>query len=156
MPKEIERKYLVDAAWTPRDAGTKFQQGYLSSQAERVVRVRIEGTAAKLTIKGLSVGVTRAEYEYDIPLDDARELMTLCEQPLIDKVRHVETHAGKTWEIDVFHGDNEGLVVAEIELDAEGDEIEPPPWLGQEVSSDARYYNANLIKYPFKTWATGR
>jgi len=153
MPDEIERKYLVDvAAWQPRDAGTKYQQGYLSSQAERVVRVRIEGDAAKLTIKGKTVGVTRAEFEYDIPLDDARALLPLCEQPLIDKVRHTETHGGKTWEIDVFHGDNEGLVIAEIELDSEADTIELPPWIGAEVSSDARYYNANLVKHPFLRW----
>ena len=153
MPDEIERKYLVDGnAWRPRDAGTKYQQGYLSSQAERVVRVRIEGDLAKLTIKGKTVGVTRAEFEYDIPLDDARALLPLCEQPLIDKVRHTETHGGKTWEIDVFHGDNEGLVIAEIELDSEADTIELPPWVGAEVSSDTRYYNANLVKHPFKRW----
>lgn len=153
MPSEIERKYLVDlAAWHPRDAGTPYRQGYLSSQAERVVRVRIEGDAARLTIKGKTVGVTRAEFEYPIPLADAPALLALCEQPLIDKIRHKETHGGKVWEIDVFHGANEGLVIAEIELASEDEAFERPAWVGAEVSSDPRYYNANLIARPFKTW----
>ncbi|MCU0254971.1 MAG: CYTH domain-containing protein, partial [Acidobacteria bacterium] len=113
MGVEIERKFLVDVArWKPRDAGVHFEQGYLSSQAERVVRVRIEGDRAKLTIKGVTVGVSRLEFEYPIPLADARILLDeLCERPRIDKHRHREVHGGKTWEIDVFHGENEGLVV---------------------------------------------
>ena len=154
MAKEIERKYLVrDDAWKPHGDGIHFKQGYLNSQKERVVRVRIEGTKAKLTIKGLTTGVTRSEFEYPLPVEDAAILLDqLCEQPLIDKHRHVEQHGGRTWEIDVFHGDNDGLVVAEIELKSENDKLELPPWLGPEVSSDPRYFNSNLLKNPYKSW----
>jgi CYTH domain-containing protein len=152
MPSEIERKYLVTAAWQPRDAGTLFTQGYLSSTPERVVRVRLQGDSAKLTIKGITIGVTRAEFEYDIPVRDAAALLELCEKPLIEKRRHLEQYAGMTWEIDVFLGDNAGLVIAEIELDSEAERFELPPWVGDEVSGDPRYYNNNLIARPFKTW----
>ena len=155
MGKEIERKFVVDtAAWKPQGAGTHFKQGYLNSQKERVVRVRIEGDRAKLTIKGPSVGVTRSEFEYGIPVEDAALLLdNLCEQPLIDKHRHKEVHGGKTWEIDVFHGDNEGLVVAEIELASEDERFQAPAWAVREVSSDSRYFNSNLLKHPYKNWA---
>jgi CYTH domain-containing protein len=154
MGKEIERKYLVKAAqWTPQDGGIHFKQGYLNSQKERVVRVRIEGDVAKLTIKGITKGVTRSEFEYSIPVEDAGLLLdNLCEQPLIDKHRHKEVHFGKLWEIDVFHGLNEGLVVAEIELGSETEAITLPAWAGAEVSSDPRYFNSNLLKNPFSTW----
>ena len=154
MGKEIERKYLIDlGAWKPQDAGIHFKQGYLNSQKERVVRVRIEGTIAKLTIKGITTGVTRAEFEYTIPVEDAAILLdNLCEQPLIDKHRHKEVHGGKTWEIDVFHGENEGLVVAEIELKSETETFPKPDWAGDEVSSDPRYFNSNLLKNPYKSW----
>jgi adenylate cyclase len=155
MGKEIERKFVVDtAAWNPQGAGTHFKQGYLNSQKERVVRVRIEGDRAKLTIKGPSVGVTRSEFEYTIPVEDAAILLdNLCEQPLIDKHRHKEVHGGKTWEIDVFHGDNEGLVVAEIELASEDEKFQAPAWAVREVSSDSRYFNSNLLKHPYKNGA---
>lgn len=155
MGKEIERKFLVDTmAWQPRDAGTHYKQGYLSTVKERVVRVRIEGEQARLTIKGSSVGVTRSEFEYAIPLADAQQLLDgLCEQPLIDKHRHKEVYGGKTWEIDVFHGDNGGLVVAEIELASEDEPFERPAWAVQEVSSDPRYFNSNLQKHPYKDWS---
>jgi len=155
MAKEIERKYLVKLdTWKPEGEGIHFKQGYLNSQKERVVRVRIEGTKAKLTIKGLTTGVTRSEFEYLVPVEDAAILLdNLCEQPLIDKHRHKETHFGKTWEIDVFHGENEGLVVAEIELGSEDEQITLPDWVGAEVSSDPRYFNSNLLKQPFKSWA---
>lgn len=154
MGKEIERKFLVNVdAWKPQGEGIHFKQGYLNSQKERVVRVRIEGTKAKLTIKGLTTGVTRSEFEYPLPVEDAAILLDqLCEQPLIDKHRHVEQHGGRTWEIDVFHGDNDGLVVAEIELESENDKLELPAWLGPEVSSDPRYFNSNLLKNPYKLW----
>jgi adenylate cyclase len=154
MAKEIERKYLIDvAAWKPQDDGIHFKQGYLNSQKERVVRVRIEGTRAKLTIKGITTGVTRSEFEYSIPVEDAALLLdNLCEQPLIDKHRHKEVHNGKTWEIDVFHGENEGLVVAEVELTSETEELVLPAWTRAEVSSDPRYFNSNLLKNPFKNW----
>ncbi|MFA6957013.1 MAG: CYTH domain-containing protein [Thermoanaerobaculia bacterium] len=155
MGKEIERKFLVRVdAWKPQGEGIHFKQGYLNSQKERVVRVRIEGTKAKLTIKGVTTGVTRSEFEYVIPVDDAAILLDqLCEKPLIDKHRHVELHGGKNWEIDVFHGDNEGLVVAEIELASEDEKLELPSWAGPEVSSDPRYFNSNLLKNPYSTWA---
>ena len=154
MGKEIERKFVIDrAAWKALDGGVHFKQGYLNSQKERVVRVRIEGTIAKLTIKGATTGVTRSEFEYSIPVEDATALLdNLCEQPLIDKHRHKEVHYGKTWEIDVFHGLNEGLVVAEIELASEDEQFEKPSWVVEEVSSDARYFNSNLLKAPFSTW----
>lgn len=154
MSKEIERKYLVKpGAWTPRDAGMHFKQGYLNSQKERVVRVRIEGSVAKLTIKGLTTGVSRSEFEYPLPLADAEILLgQLCEQPLIDKHRHREDHHGLTWEIDVFHGDNEGLVVAEVELPTESFTPTLPPWAGEEVSSDPRYFNSNLLRNPYRNW----
>ena len=155
MGNEIERKYLVDvAAWTPRDAGTLYRQGYLSSQRERVVRVRIAGTKGALTIKGPTAGVTRAEFEYPIPLADATELLALCETPLVEKTRHVEMHGGMTWEIDVFHGANAGLVMAEVELESETQGVEVPPWAIREVSDDPRYYNSNLIAHPYSTWTT--
>lgn len=154
MAKEIERKFLVKtAAWKPHGAGVPFKQGYLNTQKERVVRVRIEGDKAKLTIKGVTTGVTRSEFEYPIPVEDASILLdNLCEKPLIDKHRHAEVHGGKTWEIDVFHGDNEGLVVAEIELGSETETFVRPDWAGEEVSSDPRYFNSNLLKHPFKKW----
>jgi adenylate cyclase len=154
VAKEIERKYLVKLdAWVPQGEGIHFKQGYLNSQKERVVRVRIEGTRAKLTIKGITTGVTRSEFEYAVPVEDAALLLdNLCEQPLIDKHRHKEVHFGKTWEIDVFHGLNEGLVVAEIELASEDEAITLPAWVGPEVSSDPRYFNSNLLKNPYNTW----
>jgi len=159
MGQEIERKFLVDTArWRPAGAGVALRQGYLSSHPERVVRVRLEGDAAKLTIKGLTTGVTRVELEYDVPRADAEQLLALCERPLIEKVRHTEMHGGKRWEIDVFGGDNEGLVLAELELRSEDEAFEPPPWVTEEVSHDPRYYNANLIRAPYRTWraASGR
>lgn len=154
MPSEIERKYLVDLErWAPRDAGTHLVQGYLSSHPDRVVRVRIAGDAAKLTIKGRTTGITRAELEYDIPVADARSMLdTMCERPLIDKHRFREQVGRHTWEIDVFHGDNDGLVIAEVELEAETDEPELPDWVGREVSDDPRYFNANLLKAPYSSW----
>jgi len=154
MAAEIERKYLVDvAAWKPAGAGIHFKQGYLNSQKERVVRVRLEGSVARLTIKGVTKGITRAEFEYEIPLEDAVALLDLCEQPLIEKRRHEETFGGKTWEIDVFLGDNAGLVIAEVELTSEDETPALPPWVRQDVSSDARYYNNNLLQHPYKTWS---
>lgn len=153
MAHEIERKYLVDVArWTPRGPGTLYRQGYLSSQKERVVRVRLAGETGVLTIKGPTSGITRAEFEYPIPLADVPELLALCEQPLVEKTRHAEEHGGMTWEIDVFHGDNAGLVIAEVELESETQSVEVPPWAVRDVSDDPRYYNSNLIAHPFSTW----
>jgi adenylate cyclase len=153
MAKEIERKFRVDPSWRPNGDGVLFEQGYLSSHPERVVRVRIEGDVAKLTIKGATTGVTRLEYEYPIPVDDAAAMLhDLCETPLITKRRHRVPYEGKTWEVDVFAGDNEGLVIAELELAAESEPFALPPWAIEEVSSDPRYYNSNLVKAPYRTW----
>jgi adenylate cyclase len=153
LAMEIERKFLVDTAlWTPRGAGTRYTQGYLSSAKERTVRVRREGDRAVLTIKGPTRGISRLELEYPIPLADAEAMFPLCEQPLIEKVRHAEEHGGRTWEIDVFAGENAGLVVAEVELAHENDLVDVPPWAIREVSDDPRYYNANLIANPYKNW----
>lgn len=158
MGTEIERKFLVTpGAWTPRDAGTHFKQGYLNSDVERVVRVRIEGNVATLAIKGPVTGLSRLECEYPLPVEDAKILLDqLCEQPLIDKHRYREQHGRHTWEIDVFHGDNAGLIVAEVELDAESDTLQMPPWAGEEVSSDPRYFNSNLVKHPYRNWPRWR
>jgi adenylate cyclase len=153
VAQEIERKFLVDLQrWRPAGPGVAFRQGYLSSHPERTVRVRISGGAGKLTIKGLTSGVSRLELEYAIPLADAEQLLALCERPLIDKVRHTEQHEGKAWEIDVFGGDNEGLVIAELELGSEDEPFTTPPWAIEEVSHDPRYYNASLVKAPYRTW----
>jgi CYTH domain-containing protein len=154
MGTEIERKFLVRLdRWRPSSGGTHFVQGYLSSTKERVVRVRIEGDQARLTIKGITVAMTRMEFEYVIPLEDARVLLhDLCERPLIDKHRHRETHGTHTWEVDVFHADNEGLVVAEVELKAESDLLDLPAWVGEEVTGDPRYFNSNLLTHPFSSW----
>jgi adenylate cyclase len=153
MAKEIERKFLVDGGWQPPGDGTAFEQGYLSSAAERTVRVRIEGERAKLTIKGKTSGVSRSEYEYAIPVEDARVMLEeLCERPVIVKRRHIVMHAGKKWEVDVFGGDNAGLVIAELELGSEDEAFEKPAWVREEVSHDPRYYNSNLVKNPFKSW----
>lgn len=153
MGTEIERKFLVDPTFAPPGEGIAFEQGYLSSQAERVVRVRIAGSHAKLTIKGPTTGVTRSEYEYAIPTSDARAMLReLCEQPIIVKRRHVVSFEGKRWEIDVFAADNAGLVIAELELASEDEPFSRPPWLRDEVSADPRYYNSNLVKSPYSTW----
>lgn len=154
MGVEIERKFLLQGdAWRGLGQAVLLRQGYLSSARERVVRVRIEGEQAMLTIKGANVGATRGEWEYPIPLADAVELLDgLCEQPLIEKYRHRIEHAGMVWEVDEFLGANAGLVVAEIELGSEDQPFEKPEWIGAEVSGDARYYNANLIRHPFSQW----
>ena len=152
MAKEIERKYLVQDSWQPRDKGIKIAQGYLSTVPERTVRVRIKGDRGYLTIKGKNSGISRAEFEYEIPRSDAEEMLRLAEKPILAKTRYLEQYGAFTWEIDVFEGENQGLVVAEIELPDESSTFPCPAWLGQEVSGDVRYYNANLIKCPFSLW----
>ena len=153
MGVEIERKFLVTGeAWRRESSGVSLRQGYLSTVPERVVRVRTQGDLAVLTIKGLSVGAKRAEFAYEIPLDDGLQLLELCKKPLIEKTRYEIEHAGLTWEVDEFHGVNEGLIVAECELESEDQPIEIPDWVGAEVTADPRYYNANLIARPFSTW----
>ncbi len=155
MGVEIERKFLLrNEAWRAQaDEGVYFHQGYLSTTPERVVRVRQMGERAVLTIKGKGDGITRPEFEYEIPLDDAQSMLrALCLQPTIEKRRYKLALGSHTWEIDVFDGDNHGLVVAEIELSSEAEIFEKPEWLGDEVSHDSRYLNSNLIAKPFKSW----
>lgn len=154
MAHEIERKYLVaGVAWKDGATGTLYRQGFLSTVKERTVRVRVAGDNAFLTIKGVNRGVTRTEFEYPIPVDDAEEMLDfLCERPLIEKTRWVVPFRGFTWEVDEFRGENAGLVVAEVELPTADTKPELPPWVGDEVSQDPRYFNSNLVKRPFTTW----
>jgi adenylate cyclase len=155
MATEIERKFLLrDESWRESaDDGTRFRQGYLIGAQRASVRVRIEGEQANLNIKSATLGIQRQEYEYPIPLEEAEELLdTLCEQPQIIKTRYLVPYGKHTWEIDVFSGDNEGLVVAEVELGAEDEAFEHPPWIGEEVSGDTRYYNVCLVSHPYKDW----
>ncbi len=154
MGTEIERKFLVTGnEWRDMAAGIRYCQGYLCSGKERTVRVRIAGDTAFLTIKGETSGISRMEYEYPIPVEDAKVLLAeLCEQPIIEKKRYTINYQGFVWEVDEFFGENEGLLVAEIELEEEGQRFAKPPWVGAEVSSDRRYANASLVKNPFSTW----
>jgi adenylate cyclase len=151
---EIERKFLVRGdGWRALGQPVLLRQGYLSSDPARTVRVRIEGGQATLTIKGKSVGATRGEWEYPIPLEQAAELLDrLCEQPLIEKYRSRIAVGGHTWEVDEFLGANAGLIVAEIELAAEQESFALPDWAGEEVTGDVRYYNSSLIRLPFSQW----
>jgi adenylate cyclase len=155
MATEIERKFLLNSDdWRDAsDAGTRFRQGYLIGAKKASVRVRIEGDKANINIKSATLGVQRQEYEYPIPLAEAQELLdTLCEKPQIEKTRYHVHHGEHLWEVDVFAGDNEGLVVAEVELDDENESFEMPPWAGDEVSHDKRYYNVCLVKHPYSKW----
>ncbi len=153
MGKEIERKFLVVGDDWRSAQSTLLRQGYLSTDKHRTVRVRVSGDSAFLTIKGLTTGATRREFEYPIPVDDANELLDeLCQPPLIEKQRHVIRGDGVTWEIDEFLGENDGLVVAEVELQDEDQAFSRPSWLGEEVTDDPRYYNANLVKRPYSSW----
>ena len=138
--------------WIAEGSGERLQQGYLSTDPERTVRIRLVGERAWLTIKGRSIGASRLEFEYSLPAADARQLLTLCQSPLIDKTRHRVPFAGHTWEVDVFHGDNQGLVIAEVELEREGEDVQLPAWLGEEVTGDPAYYNSNLIRRPYCAW----
>ena len=154
MGREIERKYLVDGdAWRTGATGDSIRQGYLSTVVERTVRVRVVGDRAFLTVKGITRGATRSEYEYEIPFADGVAMLDeLCERPLISKVRYRVVHGAHTWEIDEFLEENEGLLVAEVELEHEDEDIVLPPWAGDEVTHDARFFNASLIAHPFRQW----
>ena len=154
MGVEIEKKFLLAGNdWKDLAEGTSYRQGYLSSVKERTVRVRTIKDKGFLTIKGISVGATRLEYEYEIPFEEANELLNeLCEKPLIEKNRYKVNLGEHTWEIDEFFGENEGLVVAEIELENEKQQFIKPQWVGEEVTGDPRYFNSNLIANPFKQW----
>ncbi len=154
MGVEIERKFLLDGdAWRALGEPVLLRQGYLSSHPDRVVRVRTEGGKGSMTIKGRSHGATRGEWEYEIPLADANELLDrLCEQPLIEKYRRRIDFAGHTWEVDEFLGENQGLMFAEIELASEDQPFDKPAWIGAEVTHDRRYYNSSLVRLPFSAW----
>lgn len=154
MTLEIERKFLVrDTSWKDQvRRSIVIKQGYLSTDPDRTVRVRIKGDRGVLTVKGRSQGVSRAEFEYEIPRADAEAMLLLCEDVPIEKIRHEILVGGKLWELDVFEGENQGLVLAEIELVDEHEAFEVPAWAGQEVSDDVRYYNSFLSKTPFANW----
>jgi adenylate cyclase len=154
MANEIERKFLLkNDTWRGQDNGKRYRQGYLSTVKERTVRVRTAGDKGFLTIKGITVGASRPEYEYEIPLRDANEMLDqLCERPLIEKTRYRISHAGLVWEVDEFEGDNRGLVTAEVELKHEHQPFTLPDWVGEEVTGDPRYFNANLVAKPFTQW----
>lgn len=152
MGDEIERKFLVTGDGWRVGRSTKYVQGYLSRDPGRTVRVRQAGEKAFITVKGAATGVSRKEFEYAIPVADAEAMFQLCVGPLIEKTRTVVEFEGKKWEVDEFHGDNAGLVVAEIELRSEDEQFVSPPWVGREVSSDRRYFNSSLTQHPYKDW----
>ncbi|MGH1485004.1 MAG: CYTH domain-containing protein [Cellvibrionaceae bacterium] len=154
MGLEIERKYLVDLSKTgDLSSGQKIKQAYIATVDKTVVRVRVAGEKAFLTLKGENKGATRSEFEYSVPLEDAESMITeLCSGPAIDKTRYLLKHSNHIWELDIFHGDNEGLVVAEVELESETETVDLPDWILDEVTSDSRYYNSNLLSQPFKDW----
>ena len=152
MAKEIERKFLVaEGSWRNAE-GTQYRQGYLNSVKERIVRVRTINDEGYLTIKGLTVGATRREFEYEIPRRDADLLLDMCEKPLIEKIRFKVEEGGFVWEIDEFYGENQGLIVAEVELESEDQDFPKPDWVLEEVTGDPRYFNSNLIRNPFRMW----
>ena len=154
-PLEIERKFLiVTDGWRSMEEGSpkRLSQGYLCSDTHKSVRVRIAGERATITVKGAREGISRLELQYDIPVPHAEMMLALCEKPLIDKTRHIVRHDGMKWEVDIFHGENEGLQVAEIELEHEDQPVKIPDWAGQEVSHEARYYNSCLAKFPYSAW----
>jgi adenylate cyclase len=155
MSQEIERKFLVKDGYKQyASTHTRITQGYLSSVPERIVRVRTNGEKGFITIKGVSnlSGMSRYEWEKEIPVQEARELLALCEPGIIDKTRYLVQVGKFTFEVDEFYGENEGLIVAEIELSSEEELFDSPLWLGKEVTGDKRYYNSKLAKNPFSKW----
>lgn len=152
MALEIKRKFLVNGTCWKQGIGNHICQGYLNRDKERTVRVRLEGEKATLTIKGLNTGVTRNEYEYPISVSDALELLKLCDGPVLEKNRYTVICNELIWEVDEFLGENEGLIVAEVELKSEDQSFDYPEWVGQEVSTDPRYFNSNLCSHPYCKW----
>jgi len=154
MGMEIERKFLVkDDSFRTLSQGMRCRQGYLNSEIERIVRVRTVDDKGYLTIKGISRGAKRIEYEYEIPAKEAEAMLDdLCEKPLIEKNRYRIGHEGFLWEVDEFLGENQGLVVAEVELKSQDQPFEKPAWVGEEVTRDPKYFNSNLARYPYKNW----
>lgn len=155
MSKEIERKFLVKGDYKPFvTKATRITQGYLSSVPERTVRVRVKGDKGFITIKGIGSqsGASRYEWEKEIPVDEVNELLKICEPGVIDKTRYLVPAGKHTFEVDEFYGENEGLIVAEVELSSEDEAFETPDWLGQEVTGDVKYYNSMLMKNPYTKW----
>lgn len=151
--QEIERKFLVDVEkWLPKNSGIKIIQGYLSVDKDRVVRVRVKGEKAFLTVKGNQQGITRTELEYEIPVNEAYILLKMCLDYPIEKTRYHEIFCDLLWEIDIFEGCNAGLFLAEVELENENQNIELPEWIKKEVSDDHRYFNSCLSQNPFSEW----
>ena len=155
MANEIERKFLVSGDFKSHSfKSTRIIQGYLSSVPERTVRVRLKGEKGFITIKGIgsASGATRYEWEKEIPVEEIKELLLLCEPGVIDKTRFLVKAGEHTFEVDEFYGENEGLVVAEVELNSEDESFEKPAWLGKEVTGDVKYYNSMLMKNPYTKW----
>ncbi len=154
MAKEIERKFLIDISGIESiGSGSRIKQGYISTTDNTAVRIRVSGAAAYLTLKGENQGATRTEFEYEIPIEDANEIIKeLCSGPVIDKTRYLVEYGSHTWEIDVFHGDNDGLIVAEVELESETEKVDLPKWVINEVTGEVKYYNSSLLDNPFNKW----
>lgn len=155
MAQEIERKFLVKGDFkSSAKKKTRITQGYLSSAPERTVRVRVKGEKGFITVKGIgnASGASRYEWEKEIPTNEVEELLQICEAGIIDKTRFLVDAGNHTFEVDEFYGDNEGLIVAEVELGSEDEEFEKPEWLGDEVTGDVRYFNSMLMKTPYKNW----
>lgn len=155
MPLEIERKFLVKGEFKNQaTSSTRIQQGYILSAGGRTVRIRIRGEKGYITIKGPSntAGIARYEWEKEIPLNEAQELMLLCEPGIIDKTRYLVPSGKHIFEVDEFYGENQGLIMAEVELNSEDEEFKKPDFIGKEVTGDRRYYNGHLRKYPYSLW----
>ena len=155
MGKEIEKKFLVTSyEFKKLGKGILYRQGYISTESARLVRVRIEGNRAVITIKGAISSMSRREFEYGIPFEDAQNMLeNLCLHPIIQKYRYKIDYEGFTWEVDEFLEENQGLLMAEIELEYETQDFRKPSWIGKEVTGDRKYYNANLVRYPFSHWS---
>jgi adenylate cyclase len=154
MGVEIERKYLIkNSDWKNRVIEKiEIKQGYLNSNIERTVRIRLNNIKAFITIKGKTINTSRQEFEYEIPYEEGNSLINMCESPIIEKTRFIVQEDNGIWEIDEFKGENQGLIVAEIELKHENQKFKVPQWIGKEVSNDSRYYNSSLIHKPYKNW----
>lgn len=154
MPLEIERKFLVHPELFPSGLdGTTIRQGYLQSDEGNSIRIRISGHQSFITIKGPDNDGVRLEFEYEIPFDDAGYMLEqFCRKPLINKTRRLVVWGGHLWEVDEFHGENQGLWLAEVELDDRNEQVELPPWVGSEVTGDSRYLNTSLVRFPFTSW----
>ncbi len=153
MAQEIERKFLVKGHFKPDSVkNTRIIQGYLSSVPERTVRVRVKGDKGFLTIKGIASGASRYEWEREIPVKEAEDLLKICEPGVIDKIRYLVKSGKHTFEVDEFFGENQGLIIAEVELNAEDEVFEKPSWLGEEVTGYTKYYNSMLMKKPYRSW----